>query len=54
MSAHQLAKHTLDIFDFYIWIEERVPVSLNRLFSMMYLLLLIINEVCVFSIQKKL
>ena len=53
MPAHQLAKHTLGIFDFSIWIEERVPIFLNRLFSMMYLLLLIINEVCVFSIKKK-
>ena len=52
MPAHQLAKHALGIFDFCIWIEERVLVFLNTLFSMMYLLLLIINEVCVFSIQK--
>ena len=32
---------------------KRVPVFLYRLFSIMYLLLLIINEVCVFSIIKK-
>ena len=32
---------------------KRVPVFLYRLFSIMYLLLLIINEVCVFSINLK-
>ena len=52
-SAHLLTKHAKSIVDFFILNQKRIFMSQNKLFRIMYFLLLVLNKVVGFHIKKK-
>ena len=50
--AHLLTKHAKGVVDFFILNQKRILISQNKLFRIMYFLLLVLNKVG-FHIKKK-